>query len=199
MLGTFSHQHGVVLYAAYIAFFGILVHGGYLIRNEFAGRTFGAIGSLGTIALLLAASFDTIWVDVDKLPTHALWSREALVSLLLTGIGIRLSLKNRQGWHYSGIAIIAFPVIFILGIATPMAVIAVNALVLYIGLAYIRAGLRSEHLILLNYGLFAIGALVLCRFFDSDVSFILRGISFIIVGAGFIGANLYLIKRRKNA
>ncbi len=199
MLGTFAKDHGVIMYAAYISFFGLLVHGGSLAGNGYAARTFGAIGSLGTVAMLLAASFDTIWKDVDKLPVAALMSREALVALALTAAGIYLSYKNRSGFHYAGIAIVAFPVIFLIGCATPMAYAGVNLLVLYIGLGYIRAGLRTQHLILLNYGLLAIGALVLCRFFDSDVSFVLRGISFIIVGAGFIVANLYLLKKRRHA
>ncbi len=198
MLGSFASDHEVIMFAGYIAFFGIMVHGGHLIANPYAARSFGAIGSLGTIALLLAASFDEIWKDVDQLPASAIWSSEAAVSIALTAIGIYLSAKNRGGFHYAGIAIAAFPVIFLIGCLTPLAYAAVNLLVLYIGLGYIRAGLKTQHLVMLNYGLLAIGALVLCRFFDSDVSFVLRGISFILVGAGFIGTNLYLLKKRRH-
>ena len=34
------------------------------------------------------------------------------------------------------------------------------------------------------------------RFFDSDLSFVTRGIGFIIVGLGFLVANVLLFKRR---
>jgi len=41
-----------------------------------------------------------------------------------------------------------------------------------------------------------IAALAICRFFDSDLSFVTRGIGFIIVGLGFLVANVLLFKRR---
>jgi len=40
-------------------------------------------------------------------------------------------------------------------------------------------------------------ALILTRFFDSDYSFIAKGVVFIILGALFLGANLLLARRRK--
>ena len=45
-----------------------------------------------------------------------------------------------------------------------------------------------------HYGIVA--ALAICRFFDSDLSFVARGVGFIIVGLGFLIANLLLFKRR---
>jgi hypothetical protein len=39
--------------------------------------------------------------------------------------------------------------------------------------------------------------LVVCKFFDEDLSFITRGILFISVGIGFFVANYLVIKKRK--
>jgi len=69
--------------------------------------------------------------------------------------------------------------------------------VFIIGLLTIRNGARQHHLGILNYGLLMITALVVCRFFDTNLSFVVRGILFVSVGAGFFGANYWMLKRRK--
>jgi len=38
---------------------------------------------------------------------------------------------------------------------------------------------------------------VVCRFFDTNISFVLRGLMFVAVGAGFFFANSRLIKKRQ--
>jgi hypothetical protein len=47
-----------------------------------------------------------------------------------------------------------------------------------------------------NFGLLVIVALALARFFDSDLSFVSRGLGFIAVGIGFLVANVILFKKR---
>jgi len=39
---------------------------------------------------------------------------------------------------------------------------------------------------------------VTCRFFDGSMSFIARGIIFLILGAGFLATNYWIIKRKKH-
>ncbi|MFT5306512.1 MAG: hypothetical protein ACI89M_002038, partial [Chitinophagales bacterium] len=41
-------------------------------------------------------------------------------------------------------------------------------------------------------------ALVACRFFDSNLSFVFRGLLFILVGLGFFFVNYWMINRRKS-
>jgi hypothetical protein len=75
--------------------------------------------------------------------------------------------------------------------------ILINLLVLAVGIFTIRRGLAMNHLGVLNYGLLIVAALVICRFFDTGISFVVRGLLFVAVGAGFFYANSRLIKRRK--
>jgi len=51
--------------------------------------------------------------------------------------------------------------------------------------------------IFLNYGLLVIAALVICRYFDTDLSFVVKGLLFLVVGLGFFFANYRLIKSRR--
>ena len=68
---------------------------------------------------------------------------------------------------------------------------------LVLALSKIKKGVDEDSLLILNYGLLVITALVICRFFDTNLSFVLRGLLFIVVGAGFFAANYLLIRKRK--
>jgi len=61
--------------------------------------------------------------------------------------------------------------------------------------ALIRSGVAQGELPLANLGVLLISALVLLRFFDSDLSYVLRGVGFIVTGVGFFAANLWLRRR----
>jgi hypothetical protein len=92
---------------------------------------------------------------------------------------------------------LAFSIIYIVGLTSSIAVVLTNLLILASGIITIRQGAQQNHLGILNYGLMVITVLILCRFFDTDLSFIVRGILFILVGTGFFIANYFMIKKRK--
>jgi hypothetical protein len=70
-----------------------------------------------------------------------------------------------------------------------------NAYVLLLGIFTLAVGLRSGRLSVVNGGMFLLVALILMRFFDSDVGFAARGVAFIVLGLGFIGTNIALWRR----
>jgi hypothetical protein len=72
-----------------------------------------------------------------------------------------------------------------------------NILVFAIGILTIRDGAKFDNLGVLNYGLLIITALVVCRFFDTDLSFVIRGGLFVSVGIGFFATNYWMLKKRK--
>ena len=55
-----------------------------------------------------------------------------------------------------------------------------------------------DDIVVLTKDFSAIAALVSARFFDSEFSFVIRGIAFMLVGAGFLAANVFLLRRRKS-
>jgi uncharacterized membrane protein len=71
-----------------------------------------------------------------------------------------------------------------------------NVYLLALGLGALVAGIRSNRLGRANAGLLALSALVIARFFDSDLSFLFRGIAFIVLGAGFLAANIVMLRRK---
>ena len=71
-----------------------------------------------------------------------------------------------------------------------------NCYALLLGIDILARGIRTNSIARANFGLLLIAVLAICRFFDSDLSFVARGVGFIIVGLGFLVANLLLFKRR---
>jgi len=71
-----------------------------------------------------------------------------------------------------------------------------NCYALLLGIDILARGIRTNSIARANFGLLLIATLAICRFFDSDLSFMIRGIGFIVVGLGFLVANVLLFKRR---
>lgn len=196
------------MFIAYFSLFGLL----YLIgnfdmfkRQKLRNNGYLILGSLGTIVLLLVLSFDWFWEDLrrkdfqfDNIIVSPEFLASAITSLLAVGL---------LYWHQRSKAprdIKPLAVVFILFIATfipgtfsPIAVVLINLYVFTIGVLTIRDGARQDNLGILNYGLLVITALVVCRFFDTDLSFVVRGILFVSVGIGFFATNYWMIKKRK--
>ena len=92
---------------------------------------------------------------------------------------------------------ILFIGIFLVGLTSPFVTLWINLLVLAIGIMTIREGARENHFGILNYGLLIVTALIVCRFFDTDINFVLKGLLFVGVGCGFFLANYWMSNKRK--
>lgn len=94
-------------------------------------------------------------------------------------------------------AFVLFGIIFFLApVASEAPKILTNLLVLALGIDIVRKGAQAEKFSLLNYGMLIITSLIACRFFDMDISFVLRGLLFVLMGVGFFIAN-YLMYRKQ--
>jgi hypothetical protein len=74
-----------------------------------------------------------------------------------------------------------------------------NCYALLLGIDILARGIRTNSIARANFGLLLIAALAISRFFDSELSFVTRGIGFIVVGAGFLIANILLFRKRATA
>jgi uncharacterized membrane protein len=74
---------------------------------------------------------------------------------------------------------------------------AFNVWLLTLGILTIVEGLRTLSLRTANLGLAALAALVIARFFDTDLSFLVRGLAFVSFGLGCFALNFWLMRRMR--
>lgn len=207
-LGTFTNHYEELMFAAYFSLFGLFLLIGNLelfdAKKSFQ-NSFRVLGSLGTLVLLLILSFDWFWEDLyemDKPLAEVILSPEffatAIISILAIGLFSYQSLgKKISEIELSTTVFIVFLLIFLIGIFSPVAVVLINLVTFALGVYTIRKGALEDHLGVMNYGLLIITALVVCRFFDTDLSYVLRGLMFLVVGVSFFVANFLMLKKRK--
>jgi uncharacterized membrane protein len=76
-----------------------------------------------------------------------------------------------------------------------LGVIAFNLFLIALGISALRSGISQQRLGTINGGMLVLATLITARFFDSELSLVVRGTAFIIVGLGFLVANLVLARR----
>jgi hypothetical protein len=207
-LGTLAAGVGELMVVAYVSLFGLLYVIGntpFIREQKIRNNGYLVLGSLGTVAMLLAMSFNFFWEDIldEKfLEKNIFSSPEFFLTVILTLATLSLLIYQKIKYKPFEIkpvepAFILFIVIFYLGTSSPIAPLFVNLLVLAIGIMTIREGAQQDHLGILNYGLLIVTALVVCRFFDTNINFVLKGVLFVGVGIGFFFANMWMLRKRK--
>ncbi len=206
-LGTVGKSEGHFLFIAYMSLFGLLymVGNDSFFRNQKAmNNGYLSLGSLGTVILLLLLSFDWVWEDIRDqvwVFSEIVLAPEFITAVITTLLAGAFLFRQWNTIHlYKRPTIepvfLVFILVFGIGISSPIAAVLINAIVLAIGILTISNGTKWDHLGVLNYGLLIIAALVACRFFDADLSFVARGLLFVLVGIGFFATNYWMLKKR---
>lgn len=202
-LGTLSGQDEEYMTIAYMNLFAVFYLVGssrWFSSERLLANGYVLIGSLGTMSLLIVASFRDFWqIFSDDTGIFSIGGMlPIIISFVVAVVMLYFHLKQNARINPLIFIFLVYGGIFLMGISNPpLGAILMNVLVLAVAVFVIRRGLQMNHLGILNYGLLIISVLVLCRFFDTDLSFVLRGLMFVAVGAGFFFANSLLMKKRK--
>ena len=160
------------------------------------GRTYKIVGAIGLMVILFFASFREVWNDLDTDKAPAGYIIAFFVMLACCAL---LTAKNIKGKDMEPVQFLPFVVLVIYLISftsNGLAAVITNLLTLATGLWYVKKGIDQVRYITVNFGLLIITILAGCRFFDTDLSFVIRGLLFVGVGAGFFVAN-YAVSKRK--
>jgi uncharacterized membrane protein len=213
-LGMFNHlfltsadeELTTLLYVNLMSLLVLIGHFEKLREHRLIANGFLVCGSLCTIGMLLFLTFDDFWESLSFSDmTNTLNFRAAApywISFVITlGLLVYMLYRNRDtALNAKVYAFAVVLVLFLLGFTQPqVSRILANVAVFVFGVFTIRDGARQNKLGILNYGLFILALLILCRFFDTEMSFVARGLLFIAVGAGFFVANLRVLRNRRNA
>ena len=205
VLGAFIRFNWSLGFLMYAMLFGLFYNLGKIPvfnNQQLRYNSFVVLGSLGLIILFMILSFHIFWQEIQK-EMIVFNSQEMLISAILFIVALGLlvyskTFNDKFKFNLFQYAFILFVVIFVLGNSNAkLATIAVNFVVLILGVFAIKIGVESFRFSILNYGLLIISVLIVCRFFDTDMSFVVRGLLFVIVGVGFFLTNYIMLKRQK--
>ncbi len=209
-LGLINSGHEEWLFVAYLALFCMFYLIGsskWIAEDNPRVNPFKIIGSLGSVIILLILSFEWLWDDLERGEFDIIQiasSQEFILTLVLSVLILLLYRKIKShetvdALHPLNLLYLLFFFTFILGFFNAFAAqVLINVFAFGLGLYYILTGSRAIHLTQLNFGLLIITALIICRFFDSNITFIIRGLLFIVIGVGFFMLNYRLLKKRQN-
>lgn len=202
-LGAFMHWDDSIGFLTYICLFGLFYSLGklpFFEHQKMRKNGYLILGSLGTIITLFIASFRFVW---DEFNYTSLSTNDFVITLVigiaaLAVVALLFYKKQLKPFNLFQYAFIAFASIYILKSGgSELQMILTNILILTLGVFAVEMGARKNLFSILNYGLLIITGLIACRFFDTNISFVIRGILFVAIGAGFFVANYFMYKKQQ--
>lgn len=168
-------------------------------RGLWGNPLFGA-GIVGVCGMALLATMEPLWRELEMPWDTTLLPAAALALLTVVMAAARL----RQSKSLLTLMLAALtPLLFLLASLGPLhagvAALLGHLYVFALAAGLIKTGLQEARLGLANLGVTLIAALVMLRFFDSDLSYVVRGLGFIIVGVGFFAATVWLRRRLRRS
>jgi uncharacterized membrane protein len=165
------------------------------------------VGSVGLFILAFIFTFRPAWqylgsfaylmprsvYDLSALPDH-------LATMALVVLAILLFYDNVKADRSTAALFGALPLLAITAYllhdrSGVIPALIFNAYIFILSIHHIATGYRSGNLSVINTGMLMLAILILARFFDSDISFVAKGLAFIAIGIGFLVVNLKLARR----
>lgn len=214
---VFEHQFPGLWIIAYSSYFALCILLGRTIFHEKEiswQNPLLFIGTFGSLILSFVLTYQFIWSRVGwKYFGHSYWINTTnafqdyvVAAVLLGGAAYLISrklmtiIKERE---WIDLIFAALPMIAIIGFLlasfqwTRVSDLIFDAYLLILGIVVVTQGLKRQHLGLANGGLLIIAVLIVLRFFDSNLGFLEKGIAFILVGSGFLLANIIMVRRQR--
>ena len=205
-LSGFESGSGDWMFLAYIGLLGVYVWLGYLpYFNSLKTykNAYKLIGVLGLLGTLLFLSFNVFWKHhrisglTESLSFSVFW---IFTGTILLQLFLQRRMSRQKNFNLKNpVLFLSAAIIFIyfIDLWMPVGAVLTNLTALFMGLYFIRKGNRMQNLLYLNFGMLIIIGLIIARFFDSNLSFVVRGILFVLLGLAFFMANYILLKRKK--
>jgi len=169
-------------------------------------RPFRLVGGLGLFILAFQFTFRQVWrhlvqpgrfnsdlSSISAMPDHII-----TFIMIVTAILLFYHHVKRKNWTIalSGAVPLLTIAIYCMGdqsAIVPMFIF--NVYLFILSITYIIFGVRGSNLTNVNTGMLILAILIMVRFFDSDIDFIIKGLVFIIIGVGFLTTNIILARR----
>jgi len=198
----------------YSCIFAIIYFAGYWVFNNISvnwQRPLRLIGTIGCIVFAFTLTYESAWesikwrgigiesklLNLQTLPDH-------LINIIIVSVALVLFYdyaKRRQYMRllFGGLPLLAVAGYAMSGISVLFPLALMNLYLLGLSIYLIMLGIRTNKLGEVNSGMLLLGALILARFFDSDMDFLVKGLVFIALGAGFLMTNVRLMRWKGGA
>ncbi len=178
--------------------------------NQLISRPFQTftIGALFIMCMIMGYSWPYEQTSMETLvygDRYASWA--GMINFLFFGANILgfgylafLNWKEKKTLNYF---VLVFPFFITIGLILTRldmeiaAILLANIFLFGFGIFYIKSGIQKHRMAMVNVGMLFISALIIARFFDTDWSFVVKGVAFVILGIGFLSVNLLLSKKIK--
>lgn len=157
------------------------------------------IGGATMLITLCVFSFRPVWdhILLDDRSDWPLIAAYVTIGLIAYGLSLRVR-KPFEGYPYPE-GWVLFALCFAASFISPaLSSTLVNIALLVLGVFTVKHGIERGSLKRMNLGLTILSTTILMRFFDSDLSFVVRGLVFIAIGCGFLYMNMRMVRQRNS-
>ena len=167
---------------------------------------FKAIGGAGIMVMSFMLTYDFCWDEIRYSYSWQDFGGVDFMMMLLPVVGVvllavPLFVKKRFMEAVTGVmpllAAVGFLLITLSGGVEEIGMVIFNVYLLVLSITKIASGLKRESIGSLNGGMLMLGLLIMLRFIDSDMEFLAKGITFILLGAGFLAVNVMMLRKKK--
>lgn len=159
------------------------------------------IGQAGIVIILFVTSYWGYWDNIsdDWSKNNLILSYTFLSGCVFAIVALIFYFRNTKfkPIHLLHFELILLPFTLIFIFHTGLSALLVNLLTIILGVVILLRGIREDRFVLINFGLIIISVLILIRFFESNLSFLFRGIAFAVIGLIFFLVNFVLTKHKK--
>ena len=206
------HNSWIIIYSSLYAIFYFLGCQSFKNLTKNWQKPLYLIGGIGIIILAFNFTFEYAWRTNypayysrfgAELSTSGIVS-SVIVAIMIIAPAILLfcdNLKRKNLIHslFTALPVLSLFCYLLKGKLIVLPLLIFNAYLLILGISCIRVGNRNNSLSKINLGMLILAVLIMLRFFDSNIDFILKGLLFIAIGSGFLATNIMLIRRKGGA
>ena len=123
-----------------------------------------------------------------------------LVLLVFVVCMLTTSIRRKRAWDMllgGSVPVVILCYTFAASGSEVLSTLLMNVYAMVVGIGLVVQGVREMRLRVFNLGMIVFSALVVARFFDSDFSFIAKGLVFIALGVAFLVCNIILSRRKE--
>ena len=162
------------------------------LRNPWLGVSF-----VSMLALLAMASTDVRFFQIESgVSKGAMWAYWLFTGTVLAN-NIRLFPKSRLDAKRACTALaVLLPLVHLCGVDAQVMKFIFNIFLGVYGAVLMLDGFKRSRLLTYNGGIAMVLLLIVCRFFDTELSRLTRSIAFIVIGAVLIAANFIFFRRQ---